>query len=121
MAFNIIDSPMSCCGMVIASGFNEAVFPNWPDTSMARWANTADTEKRFQELQRTANESNRSCQLIVLSDAQRDEIEVAKKQGFKTIETFYNPNSGNYVHIMTKVAWQNRSDYHGDDDDEDND
>ena len=120
------DAPMNCCGMIQGYGFNES-FPTgktkkvrnwgggygdgWSEYPEYRMATKEDQKTRLQQLIDTSRDNQRNCVMIVLADGQGEAIEAAKEMGFQTIQTFWNPNSGNNCYIMTYLHFGSYDDY----------
>lgn len=124
----IEDRPMTCCGMLMAHGFNEK-YQNGTRSVPVGWrepngekielpnfktANLDIQKKRFQKVIAAQTKdiwAPRNCAVVTLSSTQRTEIEAAKASGFKCVFEFYNPNSGNMVGIYTHTLWDNDSEF----------
>lgn len=120
------DAPMRCCGLIEGYGFDEAVVTGEKKqvqdyfstggsrtVSVTRPPTQQDTEDRLTELIRQSSYNQRNCVMIVLSDDQKSHIEVAERLGFRKIQSFWNPNSGNNCHIMTYLNYESSDDYDG--------
>lgn len=116
---NIHDALMRCCGVIGGDGFDE------PVSTGGGWRCSAnrDIEERLDYLIKQSENNNRSCALIFLSENQYSAMRLAEEKGFKKVHSFYNPNSGNMVHIYvhtlysTEEEWKEDQSY--DDQDED--
>jgi hypothetical protein len=107
MTFKIVDRPMTCCGMLEASGFNDIV----KDELGTRYANDNDRLGFFAAIEQAQVEDKRNCALISLSDDQPSALAQAKQHGYRVVFEFYNPNSGNKVYLLTKLLWEDTNEY----------
>lgn len=115
MQFEIVDRPMGlCCGLVQAGGFN--AYEPLPPEKVRGWiqeraATNEDRINRLKKLIKVQENNSRNVALIALSDEQKELMQDAQKLGFNTILEFYNPNSGNQVHLMARIQWKDKAEY----------
>lgn len=95
----IVTSALSCCGLVTAEGFGKHLFEN----KRYYFPKEKDWKKDFQNILDEQADGPYNCALIVLSSDQVIVKEIAEANGFKTIQEFFNPNSGNQCYIMTRI------------------
>jgi hypothetical protein len=126
----IEDKPMSCCGLVMGSGFDKSIRETPPSVDPKtnsyifgkyRYPNKSDFESMFLELEDYKEDFGRNCALISLSSEQKTALEVAKQRGYKVIFEFYNPNSGNQVYLLVKTRWDSFEEYRASEDNGDDD
>lgn len=118
MAFEIIDTPMKCCGMVMAQGFNETISTGkkspYGNFMEVRSAAKKDFEDRLDAVVNHQETHGRNCAIITLSTDQFNVKEIAEERGFKVVHEFYNPNSDNQVYILARVDYENKDAYMAD-------
>lgn len=126
MSYNLVfnDAPLRCCGLMTGEGFHDSVIDTsrkiphpWRKNEFTHGARVTTVEDHTNALQKLINESKscqRNCVMIVLSSAQTNEKTAAEKMGFKVIQEFWNPNSGNLVYIMTYLHYADHDSYDGD-------
>lgn len=114
----LLDTPMLCCGMMQGHGFSsDALSGKRYSTLFRREVSTYrpstkdDYKQRLQYLIDQSGKYHRNCAMIVLSEAQGLVKEVAEELGFKTIQTFFNPNSNNLCYIMTYLHFDGSNEY----------
>jgi hypothetical protein len=114
------DRPMTCCGMMMGSNLTDNVWTG--DYYEDRWnkgyfhptvgpATVDDVVARLRKLKLEASNLERNCLMISVSSEQPTAHEAAKREGFRTVFEFYNPNSGNIVSIMVYTQYADREEY----------